>query len=395
MATCDNSCHTCQYCKFSFSDKTAVSRHVNHFCKLVPDIKAKLIEKQQRRKKKSVKQEISINQAVNIDKSINIGNTTTNTTNNINIQFINICGSNVPEDVIKSIKEINEASIDKLRQYIPNLLQPFGSENMNQILDNAPKIIRYYNNSPSETFSQLLNDIHKIDENRNFAVPNVKYAIVQYVNDKYDIAKENRQEHIYNIQVQMHSVYANIYDRYKSEIRPKYYEAHEIFLKNMLRRYVDVVDEFKLREKEKLREEIRKLKEECDENSEVFDDRSILNRPERACDIPDYNKITKEIIETYLTTNSKVNVQYMNEHKDKVCAIKSAIADKEIKNVVRLRDFIEETKLLKKQEIAKKKILELAEKHQILLPQIDYSTQAMQEEDEQLLAELEAARGAD
>ena len=187
---------SCEYCSNVFSKKSALYRHRNHYCKFVPDdIKASMAAKQEARKQKKheAQQQISIDQS------------NTNTTNNtINIQFINICGSEVPLDLIQSIKEVNAASIEKLRQYIPNLLQPFGSENISHLSEDTKKIIKYFNNTPAETFKLLLNDIHKLDENRNFTVPNVKFAIVQYVNEDYDISKANKAEHIQEIQEEMH-----------------------------------------------------------------------------------------------------------------------------------------------------------------------------------------------
>ena len=59
---------------------------------------------------------------------------------------------------------------------------------------------------------------------------------------------------------------------------------------------------------------------EAEDRGEFFDDRSFLNKPLPVCPIPDYNEITKNIIETYLTTNSKINVQTMNKHKTNVFA---------------------------------------------------------------------------
>ena len=47
----------CCYCSLILSDLSALSRHINHYCKTIPeDIKAKLIQKQKNRKKKSSRQ---------------------------------------------------------------------------------------------------------------------------------------------------------------------------------------------------------------------------------------------------------------------------------------------------------------------------------------------------
>ena len=115
----------------------------------------------------------------------------------------------------------------------------------------------------------------------------------------------------------MHKLYRNLFSKYKTEIRPRYHARHELFIKNMLRRYGDIVAEFKFQQKTERDAEIRKLTAEAKARDELFDDRSILAREEKECSIPDYNKITREIIETYLTTNSQINVQSMNRHKDK------------------------------------------------------------------------------
>ena len=43
MAEAEEIKHSCQYCNTVFSDKTALCRHRNHFCKMIPDdIKAKI-----------------------------------------------------------------------------------------------------------------------------------------------------------------------------------------------------------------------------------------------------------------------------------------------------------------------------------------------------------------
>ena len=382
---------SCSYCNLILSDKSALCRHINHYCRSVPpEVKAALLEKQQRRKKKS--------KLIPVENNISIKGDTT-TTNNIQINLINICGNDVPEEVIKSIKELNESAMDKLREYIPNLLQPFGSEDLSQLTEDSKKIIKYFNNVPSETFKNLLNDIHKIDENRNFAVPNVKYAIVQFVNNDYDISKSSKQDHIRDIQIQMKNVYYNLLKKYRLEIRKKYFEKHEQFLKNMLRMYDDILGEFRAEVLKAKEEEICRLKRIAEENDEVFDDRSINERPEPECHIPDYNRITREIIETYLTTNSRINVECLKQHKDKVVAIKSAIGFKPKRKIVRLCDLEEENRLADKKEKATQKVYEMMDKSSsnnisrskdlslmISYPELD---------EDKLLTELEEARGAD
>ena len=343
--------YVCEFCSKTYSDAATLSRHRNHYCAFVPDaVKQKMIQKQERRKKNIEKK----SSEVQIDKSVNI----TNVDKQINITFVNICGNDVPEDVIKSVKKINETNIDRLRKFVPQLLQPFGSEKLNHILDDCKKIISYYNNSPGETFQKLLNDIHRLDENRNFAVPNVKFAIVQYVNDDYDISKTDKKEHIRNIQEQMRDLYKFLFTRYKSKIPRRYHEEHELLINNMMRKYADVVDEFNLMEKLAKEEEIDKCKKEAEENDEEFDERDIINRTPRICHIPDYNTITLSIIETYLTTNSRANMELMRQHKDKVFALKNAIGPKEPKRCKTLRDLKEEDRLAELQKQAEGRTLE-------------------------------------
>ena len=77
--------------------------------------------------------------------------------------------------------------------------------------------------------------------------------------------------------------------------------------------------------------------------------------------------ITKEIIETYLTTNSRINVEYMKEHKDKVIAIKSVLGSKPTKKIVRLADLEEENRLVEKKEAATQKVYELLNKGNIAI----------------------------
>jgi hypothetical protein len=396
----------CKYCNKIYSDKTTLSRHKNNYCKLVPsDVKAKILAKRELRKKKE-----AIIQKVSIDKS-----TTNNDNKQINlVTVINICGNDVPEDVIKSIKEINEHSIAKLREYIPNLLSPYGSENLAHLVDDSKKIIKYFNNSPKETFKLILNDIHKFDENRNFAVPNVKFAIVQYVNDDYDISKSSKKDHIKNIQTQMRKLYDNLYSKYKDQIRARYHEDHEIFIKNMIRRYDDIVIDFNEQAQMERNEEIERLREEAEANSEIFDDRSIINQPLPTCNIPDYNKITKEIIETYLTSNSRINIECMKDHKDKVYAIKHAIGNKEPRKFKTFRDVLEEDARIAKQKEAERKVMEIIAKSQPesddeeetvsdivanvsaeIKTEMDEVAEELNEAEAELLAELEAARGAE
>jgi hypothetical protein len=386
----------CKYCKNIYSDRASLSKHINYRCKLVPDdIKAGMIAKQEARKQKKdatlVQQQISINHS-----------TTNNTTNNDNkqinfVNIINICGSEVPADLLQSIKEINDASIEKLRQFIPNLLQPFGSENISQLEDDSKKIIKYFNNQPEETFKLLLNDIHKLDENRNFAVPNVKYAIVQYVNDDFDIGKASKQEHIVDIQLQMKEVYNTLFSKYKAKIRSKYHNEHDVFLKNMMRRYEDIYHEFKTEAKRKKDAEVKKLKAQAAENGEPFDDRSILDRDDGMCPIPDYNTMTKEIIETYLTTNSHVNMMAMKEHKDKISAIKSVIGHRPPRKVRRISDIKEEERLKAKQLEAEKKVLEavarVSNTDATMMDTEATKDATITSDEDALLTELETARG--
>ena len=285
----------CKYCNQSYYNKSSLSRHVNHYCPMVPDdIKAKMIEKQQKRKKKDKTEDIPFDKSVNITNvghQVMIDKQITNVDKQqINITF-NICGSDIPLDVIKSIKELNKSSMDKLREYIPGILQPLCSENLIHIVYDSKKIIEYFNNNPSETFETLLNDIHKFDENRNFAVPNVKFAIVQYVNSNFDISKRDKSELIDDIQKHMHKLYKTLFTKYKSKIRTRYHARHELFIKNMLKLYGDIVAEFKYQQKEERNAEIRRLTAEAKARYEEFDDRSILAREEKECSIPDYNKI--------------------------------------------------------------------------------------------------------
>ena len=386
--------YICEFCAKIYSDAATLSRHRNHYCSLVPDdVKTKMIAKQQRRKKKDKPGQIPV------DKSVNITNIQQHKINvdkqQINITF-NICGSDVPLDVIKSIKELNKSSMDKLREYIPDLLQPLCSENLIHILDDSNKIIDYFNDYPEETFEILLNDIHKFDENRNFAVPNVKFAIVQYVNSNFDISKRDKSELIEDIQLHMHKLYRTLFSKYKSQIRPRYHTRHELFIQNMLRRYGDIVAEFKCQQKAERDAEIRRLTADAKTRDEDFDDRSILAREEKECSIPDYNKITREIIETYLTTNSQINVQSMNKHKDKVSAIKSAITKKEPKTVLRLEDLEMEERQIQKQRRAQAKIAELASKMEILeLPPLEQNTITDTLIDDKLIEQLEHERGND
>ena len=354
----------CEFCNSIYSSSNTLSRHRNYVCKLVPDdIKTKMLEKQSARKQKkdAVTTSVKPEQHISIDKSIkNIDQSIDQSTNVNLITFVNICGSQVPEDLLKSIKEINESSIAKLRQYIPNLLTPFGNENISHITDDSKKMIRYYKNIAEDTFKKLLNDIHKFDENRNFAVPNVKFAIVQYVNDDYDISKTDKKEHIRNIQEQMRDLYKFLFTRYKSKIPKRYHEEHELLIKHMMRKYAEVVDEFNLMEELAKEEEIDKCKKEPAENDEDFDERDIINRTPRICHIPDYNTITLSIIETYLTTNSRANMELMRQHKDKVFALKNAIGPKEPKKFKTLRDLKEEDRLAELQKQAEGRILESA-----------------------------------
>ena len=381
----------CKYCNQIYSDRTSLSRHINYRCKLVPDdIKATMAAKQVARKQK--KEAALIQQQISIDQSTN---------NTVNIQFINICGSEVPVNILQSIKEINAASIEKLREYIPNLLQPFGSENISHISEDSKKIIKYFNNTPDETFKLLLNDIHKLDENRNFTIPNVKFAIVQYVNEDFDISKANKTEHIEEIQQQMHELYNSFYDNYKSKIKPRYIKKHEVFINNMLRTYGDIIAEFKCQQKAERDTEIKKLTEEAKTRDEIFDDRSILVRDEKECPIPDYNKITKEIIETYLTTNSQINLQFMREHKEKVSAIKSAITSKPARKIIRKCDYVYEQKLKEIETAKSNQLLDAISRisngektFPLLEPNTNLTNSLPITPDEDLLlTELEIARG--
>ena len=397
MAMAKREDKVCKYCNQLYFNSSSLSRHVNYYCNMVPsDIKQKFEEKREKRlKMKADKQPIQpTEQTININ----------NDNKQINITFVNICGRDIPIDVIKSIQELNESAMDKLREYIPNLLQPFGSENISHILVDEKKIIACFNDSPSNTFTSLLNDIHNFDENRNFGIPNVKHAIVQYVNENFDISKANKLQHIRDIQEQMHEVYTGLLNKYRTKIRSRYYQEHEVFLKNMLRRYDDIVSEFNHKAEFNKLEKIKRLKKEAYDNDEDFDDRSIINEPLPICHIPDYNRITTEIIETYLTTNSKINVQFMNDHKTKVSAIKSAIGTKPRLKTITLEDMKEADRLeeKKKKAIAKMQKISALEsaKQEWIAPIVDRLTYdddtiTSDEEDSKILSQLEMKRGID
>ena len=351
----------CEYCFIFFSCRQSLSKHKYNYCKLIPeDIKQILKDKQNSRKLRlqqkheaiivrQSKEQSNIKTINNSNNSINHNKNTNIDNKQINITLVNICGNNVPEHIIDSIKELNEESVKVLKTYLPKILQPFGSENISKILNNSDQILKYFNNIPLETFSYLLNDIHQLDENRNFGVPNVKKAIVQYVNENYDISKNTKSKHINEIQVKMHSLYKSLYNRYKDEIRPYLKITHEEFIKFMLKPQKQIEQDFYIEEKMKQHQELEQKKLEAIANSEIFDDRSILNRPIIIPRIPDYYSMTIEIIETYLTTYSKLNIQHMSEHKETVCAIKSAIntskekeEEKKPVEIKTLKDFIEE-----------------------------------------------------
>ena len=390
MAMAKREDKVCKYCNQLYFNSSSLSRHVNYYCNMVPsDIKQKFEEKREKRlKSKADKQPIQpTEQTININ----------NDNKQINITFVNICGRDIPIDVIKSIHELNTSAMDKLREYIPNLLQPFGSENISHILVDEKKIIKYFHDSPANTFTSLLNDIHNFDENRNFGVPNVKHAIIQYVNENFDISKANKLQHIRDIQEQMHEVYTGLLNKYRTKIRYRYYQEHEVFLKNMLRRYDNIVSEFNHKAEFNKLEKMKRLKKEAYDNDEDFDDRSIINEPLPICHIPDYNRITTEIIETYLTTNSKINVQFMNDHKTKVSAIKSAIGTKPRRKVLKLEDWLEEDRLAEKRKKAIAKIEQLAALESSKKTPIEKTSTNDQitDDEDKYLAELEKQRGID
>ena len=165
----------------------------------------------------------------------------------------------------------------------------------------------------------------------------------------------------------------------------------------MLRRYEDVVIEFNYQAELARSEEIKRQKKVAEENDEDFDDRSINNKPLPVCHIPDYNRITTEIIETYLTTNSKINVQFMNDHKTKVSAIKSAIGTKPRRKVLKLEDWLEEDRLAEKRKKAIAKIEQLAALESSKKTPIEKTSTNDQitDDEDKYLAELEKQRGID
>ena len=126
----------------------------------------------------------------------------------------------------------------------------------------------------------------------------------------------------------------------------------------MLRRHGDIVAEFKCQQKAERDAEIKRLTEEAEARDEFFDDRSILAREEKECPIPDYNTITKEIIETYLTTNSQINLQCIREHKENVSAIKTAISFKPALKHKSLQDYVYEQEQKQIEDEKKHKMLD-------------------------------------
>ena len=105
----------------------------------------------------------------------------------------------------------------------------------------------------------------------------------------------------------------NLLEKYKSKIKSIFMEEHELLLRYITRDYKEVIYEFKYNEDKKRKEEIAAKQKEADDAGKFFDERSVENRTEISCTIPDYNKITTEIIETYLTTHSKQENMMLND----------------------------------------------------------------------------------
>ena len=163
----------CQYCSSILASSKSLINHKNYYCKLIPnDIKEQILLKKNKKKYSD-----NIINNTNNTTNTNSNNTNSNNTNsnNDNCQFItiNICGNEVPENLLKSISKLDMDSIELLRKYIPSLKRPFGYENLDNLMSNEKKIINFYNDIPQDTYRNLLNEIHSMDENRNFAIPNV------------------------------------------------------------------------------------------------------------------------------------------------------------------------------------------------------------------------------
>jgi hypothetical protein len=380
--------YVCEYCSSEFKHHQSYYRHINHVCKLVPkDIK---------------KPDTVVPVSQHLDQSITNNNTTNTNTNtntgNDNRQInitINICGSEVPADILASITCLDEESMEILREYIPKLIRPFGQENIGAIEDK--RIINYYNKMPDITYRNLLNDIYLLDENRNMAIPNVKHAIVQYIKDDFTISHTDRDSHIESIQRQMHHVYSLLFQKYESKIRLYFRGQHEIFIENARREHKDVVFDFNKKEDARIAEKLRQLKQEAEEKSEIYDERSILNDNPVVCDIPDYKTITRQIIEDYLKSNSKHNVKTMSEHHDRITAIKYHIHEqkpiRKAKKVLTLSDLIEERAFAERHKQSLEKVMQLDKDYGIVPPQdssvsSDDSSSEMDEIDR-----LEALRG--
>ena len=103
--------------------------------------------------------------------STSIGNTT------INVNIIQIGHNKVPTELFSSIKALNHDTIEQLKDFVDGIINPSGFENISHLIDDDKKVIKYFNDRPSNTFKELLNDIHTLKENRNFSVPNVNLTI--------------------------------------------------------------------------------------------------------------------------------------------------------------------------------------------------------------------------
>ena len=360
----------CEYCSSIFLSSNYLCQHKYYFCKLIPnDIKEQILLKKKRKNINSI--------------NTNSHNNTNNTniiTNNDNRQMnitINICGNEVPENLLKSISKLDIDSIELLRKYIPSLKRPFGYENLDNLMSNEKKIINFYNDSPQDTYRNLLNEIHTIDENRNFAIPNVKHAIIKYINSDLTISKSDQEKYIYIIQKQMKTVFSCFYDKYKSKIKYYYHKYHEEFIEYMLMDYREVQYFFYKREDDNLKKELEDLRKKSCEDSVKFDDRDILSRPKIICNILDYKTLSREIIEDYLTHNSLFNNRQMIEHKENLTVLTQHIKNncntktneinnhQESRKPIFLEDIIEENKLVEKQKIALEKVMKLNEKYDI------------------------------
>ena len=261
--------YNCKYCNCSFKHRQSLYKHTRVNCKLKP------LD--------------TTDDKDDTDSSPLQTQSTKNITDDL-LMKLNIFNDKFDSEIFVDVKE-----------YFPNLIYPFGYENITSLVENSSKISKIFNKEPIIVYGKLFNYIYSNDDNRNFTIQNINTRAIMYINTNLCVMKATSNEDFYE---KMNNNISKVIDfflnKFKDDIDDKWYVIYQKFINNINKQiYLARIDTF--------------IAEEYYYDTAKFKDMDTITKMSY---VLDYRKETFDIIETYIENNYKQNTLSIDKHRE-------------------------------------------------------------------------------